>query len=289
MKPFNAPKKLIILALLTFLSAGCASKNPFVEKYEVEKSLALNIINRAEINPFLKIKDTEVPAGVKQHVANTGEYAALNSIVRFNFPAAGVSGLAAGGLGLLEALTAPKEHAEQIHLLAWVPVDKASSAHEAQEVLFDQSKEAVKNALQNLNLEFKREEVHIKNNVMVYAAIFEGTGNCQSNVKGKVCALMVRIARPRKKLRIIPSQIDPARRTMYTFYPDGLRDLNSTVFVEMDGAYVKHPEIIKALADNMPSLSAIYVPPMTRKETIGTKFPYVLKDGKYELFITEHN
>lgn len=284
----NSFAALLVTACIAI--TGCASSGPYEVKYDESKSLALNIVNSAGINPYSKIKDTKVPVGVKKHLANTTEYGALNAALRFNFPAAGVSGLAAGGLGVLEMLTAAKEHSEQTHLLAWIPVTEVASAEEAQELLFKESVEAINRAIESLGVEVKSKHTKRVNNVIVYAANFEGVFGCDNASEDTICFLVVRIAKPTKVRWIMPEQITGKSVEVYTFRPDGLRDLNTTLFVKRHKAMVKHPELMKAVSDQMaeiPFATAVYVPPMSRRETIGTKYPYVLKNGKYELFITE--
>lgn len=279
----------LLLTTLAGLSTGCATSQPYIMNYNDNKSLALNIVNNAGINPYGNIKDTEVPVGVKKHIANTGEYGALNSALKYSFPVAGVSGLAAGGLGVLEMMTAAKEHAEVSHLLGWIPTDTVASADEAQEVFLKQGEAAVKKVLEDLNVELLYENTVEKKKYMVYQAGFEGMGECNLRVKGKTCYIQVFVAKPSKHLYVIPKQLDASTPTAYVFEPRGVRDLNSQVMVQIEGVVAQHPEILKAIAGYMPSHSAIYVPPITRRETIGTKYPYVLKDGKYELFITENS
>lgn len=79
----------LLLTTLAGLSTGCATSQPYVMNYNDNKSLALNIVNNAGINPYGNIKDTEVPVGVKKHIANTGEYGALNSALKYSFPCSG--------------------------------------------------------------------------------------------------------------------------------------------------------------------------------------------------------
>lgn len=285
-------KKTFTALLVTACIAitGCASKSPYEIKYDEGKSLALNIVNSAGINQYSNIKDTKVPVGVKKHLASTTEYGAFNAALRYNFPADGVSGLAAGGLGVLEMLTAAKEHSEQTHLLAWIPVAEVASAEEAQELLFNESVKAINRTIENLGVEVKFTNITRKNNVIVYAANFEGIFGCDNAREDTGCFIVVRIAKPIKTRLIMPEQITGTSTEVYTFRPNGLRDLNSTLFVKRHNANVKHPELLKEVSDQMASMpiaTAVYVPPMSRRETIGTKYPYVLKNGKYELFITE--
>lgn len=287
MRNLKKPFTTLLLTAFIGLSTGCATSQQHEMKYDDSKSLALNIVNNAGINPYGKIKDTEVPVGVKKHIGNTTEFGALNSVVRYNLPVSGVSGLAAGGLGVLEMMTAAKELSETPHLLGWIPANTVDSADEAQKVFLKQGENAVKKVLKDLNVKLLYENIVVKRKYMAYQAGFEGMGECNLRVKGKTCYIQVFVTKPSKHLSVIPAQLDPSMPLAYVFKPSGVRDVNSQVMIEIEGVVAQHPEILKAIADYMPSNSAIYAPPMTKKEAIGTNYPYVLKNGQIELFVTE--
>lgn len=285
----NKTKVALLIALTTLLMTGCASKEPFVQKYEADKSVALNIANHTAINLRMTIRDTKVPVGTKQHLANTTEFGLLNTAIMFKFPAAGISGLAGGGLGLLEMLTAPKEHTQNVHVVGWLPVEEASSHEEAQDLLFQESIKAIKQTIIDHDLIFVRDEYYEdkKRGVVVYAAIVDGYEGCVSSIKKDECAFISLIMKPIERKVIAPKELFGEPVVAYFFRPTGERDNNSKIYMQRGKELIKSPEIMQSLSKHLPDWTALYVPQMTRKETIGTKYPYILRKGKFELFIVE--
>lgn len=266
-------------------TTGCVSSGPYVQNYDANKSVALNVVDSTMINRYNKLKDTEVPVGVKKHIANTAEFGVVNSLVRFNYPAAGVSSLAAGGLGILEMLAAPTEHTQKINLVGWLPTNEASSHKEARDVFLKQMAIAVKMGLNSKGLEIKADNIISNKNVAVYTVSFEGMEGCDSKIKDKSCLVGIRVTMPVDGLFVSPFSENELTETSYLFRTENEHKLHSTIFITLAGKEVKNPEILQAISKFSPKWSAIYVPPMTKKDTVGTKYPYVLKEGNFQLFI----
>lgn len=287
MKHIKKTLTALFISVAAITAVGCVSNGPYVQTYHDDKSVALNVADSTMINRYNKLKDTEVPVGVKAHIANSTEYGAVNSLVRFNFPVAGVSGLAAGGLGVLEMLTAPTEHAQKINLVGWFPVSEASSHKEARDAFLEQMTIALKKGLESQGLEIKADHVNSNKKAAVYTASFEGMEGCDSTIKTKACFISIRVMMPVDGLFISPFAKNGLAETSYLFRTESEHKLHSTIIMSFGGKEVKNPEILQAISKFSPKWSAIYVPPMTKKETVGTKFPYVLREGQFELFVKE--
>lgn len=287
MKNIKQSLTALFISVAAMMTVGCAGSGPYVQTYHDDKSVALNVADSTMINRYNKLKDTEVPVGVKKHIANTTEYGVVNSLVRFNFPAAGVSSLAAGGLGVLEMLTAPTEHALKINLVGWLPASEASTHEEARDIFLEQMTTALKKGLESQGLEIKADHVIKNKKAAVYTVSVEGIENCDSKTKGKSCFISIRVMMPVDGLFVSPFAKNGLADTSYLFRTESEHKLHSTIIMTFGGKEVKNPEILQAISKFSPEWSAIYVPPMTKNETVGTKFPYVLKEGQFELFVKE--
>ncbi|MBB3105165.1 hypothetical protein [Azomonas macrocytogenes] len=278
--------KTLLASLGIMILTGCATTAPEPQPYDPTKSRALNLAYAAGLD---RLTDQEIPKEQGQHITDSLAYNALWAHTNFVSPAPGFSSFGAGALSVAGWLFAPKEKEARNSLVAWMPKTMARTPEEAEDKMLDIVKEAIDKGLTDLGVDFYFLYKTRKSISAVSFLINDAAYGCPQ-VKPEdsilnICGVTFIVREPLigKTSTVVSEHEYP------TYFFDPRPDVKySKIFIEQT-ANSKLPEqsIYAAISKHLPKWVLLYLAANEVKQKDASKipFPYILQQGKAELFI----
>lgn len=269
--------KTLLASLGMMILTGCATTAPEPQPYDPTKSRALNLAYAAGLD---RLTDQEIPKEQGQHITDSLAYNALWAHTNFVSPAPDFSSFGAGALSVAGWLFAPKEKEARNSLVAWMPRTMARTPEEAELKMDKIVKEAIEKGLADLNLEVKKRALSISYSKYIFDKdVFE----CFKGWLVKECSVESIIYTPISG--IAPASISGKNYSAFFFDPRAT--LYSKIEIIQFSNKVPEKAIYAAISKHLPEWAMLYLAPKEVKQEDGSRlpFPYILQQGKAELFI----
>lgn len=279
------------LSLITLCSSlallGCAStgNSPYQPpRYDESHSRAFNLAHAGEL--VSGINDATLPAdqssrGLQDLAFGAG--GALN-------PQFGMSSLQAGMLGFATALFGPDEQGARISFFGWIPASEASTAEAARKQMLNHIETAIRQGLTDLSASVANNK-NGQENITRYpnvigVGIREKSWGCDDITEARPhgCGVVFKVQEPR--FGLIP-QASGLSGNGFAFTSGDSTQYNKIIMVTEEDGTLPEDKLYAAISKHLPKGVFIYLAPRKVKSASGQKikFPYILDQGKPELFV----
>jgi len=274
-------KRLIQVAALTLLVAGCSTTSP---KYNPQDSYALNVARTAGISAKLEYR--ALPKDTVSSITDSAGFGFAIAASGYNAPLPGVTGSQMAGMNFAAWILAPEADSARNSLIAWMPTKVAKGS--PKEALADLLLEAASQGIRDLGYipvqEIAKNGTD-KTGIGIYIT-HRNDGICQDNQQGKSncwISFAIRDAERTATPAILPGSqgqswfFDPSANVYSRFvFPGGHPGFNEL-------------ELLIATSKHLPEWIYFYVAP--KKVFIGKdqpiKIPLIVNQGKVHYFIKE--
>ena len=292
-------KKLIMIstAAITGLTfTGCAFD--YTPKYYESSSYAKNTAYTGGVKTGLK--DRTKPLGGVGNFTQTVEFGAAYTAAGFVAPALGLSGLASGGINLLDMLIDDGPAAGRSATFAWMPLSQANSKEEAQKKIVSHVQQAMEKTFETMGLEYSK--IEHKDPSFIGFYVHNDELNCPRDVKWekwhtdyffrpvRTRACIVRASINMPIVAITPDvrmTNNPEEKSYRLVASQGKKNFNAIHALSPKSSTLPENQIYTEISKNLPEWMFIYLAPKTVALADGSYvgFPYLLNQGEAHFFV----
>lgn len=274
------------VALAVATLSGCASTSSYEPSvYKANKSRAYNIAEAGGL--VTGIQDASVPRDKLERLTDTKTFGAAYVLSGYTSPQLGMANWQGGMVNLANWAIGPKQHGARNSLIAWMPAEDAASPADAQTKFLSHVKVSIESALTDLGADFTL--LQDENGRLTYQ-FYKNEWGCPTWVNGQskaadMCSVKVKLVEPR--IGVAPDFVSSVQGSAYAFTSGHETAYN---FVNVSNGTTSHaPQqvIYAAISKQLPAWAYLYLAPKSVELENGNKvtFPYLLEQGKAELFV----
>ncbi|CAM3331194.1 hypothetical protein HZS38_04970 [Xenorhabdus nematophila] len=275
------------VALAVATLSGCASTSSNYEPsaYKANQSRAYNIAEAGGL--VTGIKDAPVPRDKLERLTDTKTFGAAYVLSGYTSPQLGMTNWQGGLVNFANWAIVPKQHGARNSLVAWMPAHEADSPAKAQAKFLSHVKVSIESALTDLGADFTL--LYDKDGRLTYQ-FYKNEWGCPTWVNGQskaadMCSVKVKLVEPR--IGVAPDFVSSVQGAAYAFTSGHETAYN---FVNVGNGTTSHaPQqaIYAAISKQLPAWTYLYLAPKSVELENGEKvaFPYLLEQGKAELFV----
>lgn len=289
-------KNVSIATIAATVLSGCAID--LTPKYYESNSYAQNALY---MGSYLNVKDRTAPAGGVGNFTQTVEFGAVYTAAGFAAPALGLSGLASGGINLLDMLIDDGPMQSRNMAFAWMPQSHASSQEDAQRKMVSHVQQAMEKTFKAMELDYSPIESADPSFIGFY--VHNDELNCPKEVeyekwhagyflhpvRTQACIVRASIHKPvldrTPNARITNSSEEKA----YHFYAGRKKNFNAVQALSPKNSSLPENQIYTQISKNLPEWAFLYLAPgkvaLADGSVIG--FPYIMNQGKPHFFVSK--
>lgn len=295
-KVFKRLKIISTATIATLTLTGCAID--LTPKYYESESYAKNALY---MGSYLNVKDRTTPAGGVGNFTQTVEFGAVYTAAGFAAPALGLSGLASGGINLLDMLIDDGPMQSRNMAFAWMPQSQASSKEDAQRKMVSHVQQAMEKTFKTMELDYSRIESADPSFVGFY--VHNDELNCPKEiehekwhadyffhpVRTQACVVRASIHAP--VLNPTPNAriTNNSEEKSYQFFAGSKKKFNAVQALSSKNSSLPENKIYTEISKNLPEWAFLYLAPgkvaLADGSVIG--FPYIMNQGKPHFFVSK--
>ncbi|MDY0207817.1 MAG: hypothetical protein RBR82_14525 [Pseudomonas sp.] len=294
-KVFEKLKIISIVTIAALTLTGCAFD--YTPKYYESDSYAYNTSYTGGVSTGLK--DRTAPKGGIGNFTQTVEFGAAYTAAGFVAPALGLSGLASGGINLLDMLIDDGPDAGRSTTFAWMPLSQASSKEEAQKKMVSHVKQAMEKTFETMGLEYSK--IEHKDPSFIGFYVHNDELNCPKDVKWekwhtdyffrpirtRACIVRASINMPMVATTPDVRMTNNPEEKSYRLVASQKKNFNAIHALSPKSSTLPENQIYTEISKNLPEWMFIYLAPKTVALADGSYvgFPYLLNQGKAHFFV----